>query len=346
MPQVSAAITNERVAWVDYSKGICILLVVMMHATLGVEDAVGKTGFMHYMVEFARPFRMPDFFLLSGLFLARVIDRDWRLYLDRKVVHFFYFYILWLLIQGAFKWPGLALSEGPAAVAEQFLLALVEPFGTLWFIYLLPIFFVAAKLLKPAPRWLVLVAAAALEMAVIHTGWTVIDEFAERFVYFVIGWTFAPHIFAFARRVGREPLPALVGLPAWAAVNALCVALGIATLPGMAMLLGLLGSAAIVAIGTLLARARLGELIRFAGEHSITIYLAFFLPMAVSRLVLLKTGIVTDVGWISLIVWLSAALSPLVLYLAIRKTGWGTFLFERPKAFRIDRPRRKLAPAE
>ncbi len=34
----------------------------------------------------SQTFRMPDFFLISGLFLARVIDRDWRDYLDKKVV--------------------------------------------------------------------------------------------------------------------------------------------------------------------------------------------------------------------------------------------------------------------
>ena len=33
---------------------------------------------MHLVVEFVRPFRMPDFFLLSGLFLPLVINRDWR----------------------------------------------------------------------------------------------------------------------------------------------------------------------------------------------------------------------------------------------------------------------------
>ena len=46
-----------------------------MHSTLGVEAAAGQQGFMHLFVEFAKPFRMPDFFLISGLFLARVIDR-------------------------------------------------------------------------------------------------------------------------------------------------------------------------------------------------------------------------------------------------------------------------------
>src|SRR5262245_62062436 len=89
---------SGRVDWVDYAKGICIVMVVMMHSVLGVELAAGETGFMHLVVAFAKPFRMPDFFLISGLFLPLVIDRDWRTYLDRKVVHFAYFYVLWVTI--------------------------------------------------------------------------------------------------------------------------------------------------------------------------------------------------------------------------------------------------------
>ncbi|MGH6859665.1 MAG: acyltransferase family protein, partial [Phyllobacterium sp.] len=85
-----------RVDWVDIAKGICIVFVVMMHSVLGVENAAGGQGFMHAVVAFAQPFRMPDFFLISGLFLARVIDRPWRVYTDRKVMHFLYFYVLWL----------------------------------------------------------------------------------------------------------------------------------------------------------------------------------------------------------------------------------------------------------
>jgi uncharacterized membrane protein YcfT len=91
--------TSPRVDWVDFAKGICIVMVVMMHSVLGVELAAHATGFMHVLVAFAKPFRMPDFFLISGLFLAKVIDRDWRTYLDRKVVHFAYFYVLWVTIQ-------------------------------------------------------------------------------------------------------------------------------------------------------------------------------------------------------------------------------------------------------
>ena len=146
---------------------------------------------MHLVVEFAKPFRMPDFFLISGLFLPRVIDRDWRTYLDRKVVHFAYFYVLWVTIQFGFKAPAFAAEVGWPGVARLYLMSFIDPFGTLWFIYLLPVFFVVIKATRRIPPWAIWVAAAALEMAHIATGWTLIDEFAARFVYFYSGYLFA-----------------------------------------------------------------------------------------------------------------------------------------------------------
>src|SRR6516164_2848337 len=101
-------------------------MLAMMHSTLGVEEAAGREGFMHALVAFAKPFRMPDFFMISGLFLSRVIDRDWRTYLDRKVVHFAYFYVLWVTIQFAVKAPVFAAAHGWAYVGEQYALAFIE----------------------------------------------------------------------------------------------------------------------------------------------------------------------------------------------------------------------------
>src|SRR5499425_2321150 len=153
--------STARVDWVDYAKGICIVMVVMMHSVLGVEQAAGQQGFMHAFVAFAKPFRMPDFFLISGLFLSLVIDRDWRTFLDRKVVHFAYFYVLWVTIQFAVKAPYFAPMNGWAYVGTQYALAFIEPFGTLWFIYLLPIFFVVTKATRRVPPALIWLAAAA-----------------------------------------------------------------------------------------------------------------------------------------------------------------------------------------
>ena len=137
----SAANSTSRVAWVDVAKGISIILVVMMHSTLGVELAMDARSWMGSLVEFARPFRIPCFVLVSGLFLHRTIKSRWGRYLDRKVLHFAYFYVLWLTIQTAVKVPfWMSHGDSPADIATTYFTSYVQPFGTLWFIYLLPVF--------------------------------------------------------------------------------------------------------------------------------------------------------------------------------------------------------------
>ena len=287
-PNGTSAITAGRIDWVDYAKGICIVMVVMMHSVLGVELAAGQTGFIHPLVAFAKPFRMPDFFLISGLFLSVVIDRDWRTYLDRKVVHFAYFYVLWVTIQFGFKAPGFAAETGWPHVGFMYLESFIEPFGTLWFIYLLPVFFVVAKATRPPLAiWAV---AALLEMAHIATGWTVIDEFGARFVYFYSGYLFAHHVFALSDRARAWPALALAGLAAWALINGGLVVSGFSEWPLISLVLGLAGACAIVTMGTMLARAHRLNFLRTCGEHSIVIYLAFFLPMAATRTLLPRAG--------------------------------------------------------
>jgi uncharacterized membrane protein YcfT len=336
-----------RVDWVDYAKGICIVMVVMMHSVLGVEAAAGQNGFMHIIVAFARPFRMPDFFLISGLFLSVVIDRDWRTYLDRKVVHFAYFYVLWVTIQFGFKAPSFAAESSWTHVGFLYLESFIEPFGTLWFIYLLPVFFVVTKATRKMPPAAIWGVAALLEMAHIATGWTVIDEFCARFVYFYSGYLFAGHVFALSDRARARPGVALAGLAGWALVNGSLVGSGFSELPLISLMLGLSGACAIVTIGTLLARTHWLNFLRFCGEHSIVIYLAFFLPMAATRTLLLRTGLIHDIGTISLVVTVVGVFGALAIWRIALKAG-ANFLFERPAAFWIapKKPSRVLQAAE
>jgi uncharacterized membrane protein YcfT len=327
---------DRRVAWVDYAKGFCIVFVVMMHSTLGVENAFSQQGWLHGVVAFARPFRMPDFFLISGLFLARVIARDWRTYLDRKVVHFAYFYVLWTLIQFAFKAPLLMREHGTTGTLWLYIETFWEPFGTLWFIYLLPIFFVVTRLASDlrVPPILVWTAAAALEMSKISTGFTVIDEFAGRYVYFFTGYVAAPHIFAFARRIAQQPELALAGLTAWGLVNGFLVLSESAQLPFISLTLGLAGACAVVSVSVLLAKTDMAKPLRYCGRNSIVIYLAFFLPMAASRTVFLKTGWIADIGTVSALVTLTGVVGALATFWAVRNTPL-RFLFERPQRFHL-----------
>jgi len=334
--------TAGRVDWVDIAKGFCIIMVVMMHSTLGVEKAAGTEGWLHALVEFAQPFRMPDFFLIAGLFLARRIDRPWPEFLDSKVLHFAYFYVLWMGIQ-AFLKSGLAgghWTEFPLAFAE----GLVQPYGTLWFIYLLPVFFVVTKLARGVHPAVILVAGAMLQVAPIHTGSVIVDEFASRFVFFYAGYALAPWIFAFAGGVRENPQIALGGLILWALLNGWLVSNGLAGAPGISLGLAALGALAVVSGSALLAGTPAAAPLRYCGANSIVIYLAFFLPMAVSRILLLKFDVIPDIGTISLLVTTAGVVGPLILFWIVRGT-WLGFLFERPAWARWESTP-KLAPAE
>jgi uncharacterized membrane protein YcfT len=335
-----------RVDWVDYAKGFCIVMVVMMHSTLGVEQAAGHESWMHHAVAFAKPFRMPDFFLISGLFLARVIDRDWRTYVDRKVVHFAYFYLLWVTIQFGFKAPGLAAEHGARGVALMYAESFIEPFGTLWFIYLLPIFFVLTKLARNVPVIVIWTVLAALEVAHIQTGWTAVDEFANRFVYFYTGYILAPRIFAIAAAVQARPWLAAFGLVVWAAFNGFYVVAGLDSRPFISLTLGLVGAVAVVSVSALIAKSDVFSALRTLGKNSIVVYLAFFLGMAGARALLLKTGVVPDLGTVALIVTACGIGVAVALFRAVRGTPL-RFLFERPVWARLkDKPKFVLQPAE
>jgi hypothetical protein len=181
---------------------------------------------------------------------------------------------------------------------------------------------------------LIWILAAALEQAHVATGWTVIDEFCARFVYIYSGYLFAATVFALADRARAHPALALLALVAWAAIDGGLVYAGVSEWPVVSLALGLAGACAIVTMGTLLARAQLLRGLRFCGEHSIVIYLAFFLPMAATRTLLLKTGVIGDIGTISLIVTAAGVLGALAIWRAALALK-ANFLFERPDAFWI-----------
>lgn len=346
-----------RVDWVDVAKGICILFVVMMHSTLGVEELTGATSWMGTIVEWAQPFRMPDFFFIAGLFLVRTIDAPWQRYLDRKVVHFAYFYVLWMVIQVAIKHG--ALTGDVTGSLHLMLQSLYQPFGTLWFVYMLPIFFLVVRLTKHLPVWLMLGIGAALEIAPIGTGYLLVDEFASRFVYFYAGYALAGYAFALADKATARPMVGLMGLFAWGVINTVAVftdvevfgaTYAIAHLPFVSLALGAMGALAVITTAALVTRTLVGRSFSYMGARSIVIYLAFFLPMVVAREVGFRLGLIPDTGTLALITTLIAAVSPLLGYWIIQKIGFGRFLFERPAWAYIDAPRSgqrvTLAPAE
>jgi len=333
---------TNRLDWVDTAKGLSIILVVMMHSAYGVGDDTGHIGYLNYIIGWATPFRMPEFFLISGLFLSQVIARPWRPYSDRRIVHYFYFYGLWAVLQILFK-VGLGTGDFGSALSGV-ALAIVEPYGVLWFIYMLAVYSLAAKLLHTLkiPHWAALAGGAALQIAPVATGIYTLDHFAEYFVYFYAGYALAPQVFKIVAWSQRHVAISIGALLAYGLINGLLVfggdwelfprglQMGYASLPGLHLLLAVAGSLAVCITAALLVMLPIMNWLRWLGAHSIVVYLSFSIPMAASRVLLLKLNVIENASIVGTIVFLTALLSPLVLYWLIQVTGLGKFLFERP----------------
>lgn len=340
----------KRLSWVDTAKGISIILVVMMYSVFNVGQDADGVGFFHYVIAFATPFRMPEFFLISGLFLSMVITRPWANYADRRVVHYLYFYALWMVIHLVVK---IAIASGqPVSAAAQIVEAIWVPYGVLWFIYLLAVFSAVTKLCYTLkiPHAAVLVVGAALQIGnfALPEQFYAVEQFCHYFIFFYCGYLFAPPIFRLVDwAMDHVPL-ALAGLLVWAAVEAALVFspalpfwpgfaihpdhvdLGLAGIPGLRLLLAIAGAVALCVSGGLLSKLAFMDWLRWLGEHSLVVYVAFVLPMTFFRAGLVKFHLVGNVTLASLAVIVVAIGFSVALYGLVQWSGRGKWLFERP----------------
>jgi uncharacterized membrane protein YcfT len=340
---------SGRNAWVDAAKGLCIILVVLFHSTLGVEKDLGTTTWMNAVIEWAKPFRMPDFFMISGLFLSARIARPWVRYLDAKVWHFAYFYVLWFHIHFGLRLKALIGDVGVDGALKQYFEAYIDPFGSLWFIYLLAVFCIVAKLVQRVPVPAVTAVALAAHVLVPHTGVFLVDEFFARFVFFYIGYAYAPLILAYADQLKRLPLQVLAGLlGVWALFNTLGLATGLASVPVIELVFAGLGIAAVIMFSVAVTRGEAGTMpgraLIYCGRNSIVIYLAFTIFMAITRTILVKLNLGLDGGVMALASATAGLFGALILHALVRNTPLG-FLFVRPAMFQVGgaAPRAALA---
>jgi len=136
------------------------------------------------------------------------------------------------------------------------------------------------------------------------------------------------------------------GLMLWALFNGFYVVMGLDAQPFISLTLGLIGALAVVSVSALMAKSDMFAPLRTLGRNSIVVYLAFFLGMAGSRALLLKSGLIADAGSVALIVTACGIGVAVALFWLVRGTPL-RFLFERPDWARLEPKRQfELQPAQ
>jgi uncharacterized membrane protein YcfT len=298
-------------------------------------------------VAFAKPFRMPDFFMVAGLFAAAAVDAPWRKFLDRKILHFVYFYLLWLLIELAIKAPGLGIAS-PQAFAADYAWRLVQPFSSMWFIQLLPLLYLATRVTRKLPQGIVIVVAIGLHylaaavpgpgryaMESDLTDSITLNSFLLFWIYFLIGHHCQRGLFQLAGSSASGPRRATVALAAWTALEMTATSRGWPDILGLDLFFGLLGACAVVAAAGLATRLPGMGWLAYVGRNSLAVYLSFFLPMAAARFLALRSFPNADIGVLAAAVTIAAVLGSVAMLQAARAAGV-TFLFERPRWARLN----------
>lgn len=184
---------QHREDWVDVAKGGAIVLVVLFHASLFLSD-VGLASAWPKAGLALDTFRMPLFFAMAGLFAASTLSRGLRSVLSRRVYKLVWLYVLWSFIWTAAFQVLPLLREEPTW--RGFLLVLVWPNASTWFIYGLALYFLAAWFIRGLPAWAQLAMAAALSIVfgtgAVDTGSTALNKMAMYFVFYLSAVHFGP----------------------------------------------------------------------------------------------------------------------------------------------------------
>ena len=93
----------SRLNWIDYARGIAIMLVCYRHVYEGSKEAgipVKDYNFLEYANISLYSFRMPLFFIISGLFLFKSLQKKGlKLYIEGRARTILYPYFLWGILQ-------------------------------------------------------------------------------------------------------------------------------------------------------------------------------------------------------------------------------------------------------
>lgn len=323
-----------RLAWVDETRGIGIVLVVFGHVWRGLEPAglIADGALFRIVDGFVYAFHMPLFFFLSGLFFHdALMRRPLGEMLRSNAARLLWPLVLWTYIFFMFKGLAGDAANRPAAWSE-FPLMPLPPREQFWFLWALFVVQTAFALLRPLlvrleggdrAVWLA-VLGATLAPYFLRPG-------GDAAAWFGQAAAFAPY-FALGVLAGQSP-PASVpaGRLAFLAFLAFLAAAGAAAIlrPALAGALTL-GVAAVLCL-VLAVRAaspRMPPALRVAlghlGAASMAIYLAHVIFGAGFRIALLGLG-VRDLA-IHLALGCAAGLAgPLALRFAARRAGLARF---------------------
>lgn len=346
--------SSNRLAWIDYARGIAILLVLYRHIFEGITRAglgEGQFDWLENANIIFYSFRMPLFFILSGVFIAKSLaKRGVRDLITNKFNILLYPYLLWSFIQitiqillGGF----VNAQRGWADYGYVFVYPRrIDQFWYLYALFNVTVLYILTREKLRFTVWHQLIAGTVLYfissyVSVKHIDLGFVYDICHFYVFFAIGELISGVILdqQYLPRFSSWKLFAWL-LPVFAIGQWYFLQTNLAHhdnlfveehQPALFAVIALSGCAFMINISFLLQRYNRFNLLRVAGYHSLYIYVSHVLVASAVRMFLVKVLGITYLPALLAICLLFAAVVPVLLYkLAMRAGAWWLYSLERP----------------
>jgi fucose 4-O-acetylase-like acetyltransferase len=366
----SPILEQKRYSWVDYLRGVVILLVVYHHAYLGIQrsgvpmpDSVEDANMIFYS------FRMPLFFIVSGIFTSFSLTRQsikslvWIKY--DKIL---YPYFIWSFLQITLQIFLSNFTNSDRGI-HDYLYILYQPKRLDQFWYLPALFnatmvFIFFKTkVKPKIKTHLLIGLALYLAAPFLNDISMMSNWMRFYLFFVIGDAVSEIVFRKSvQRQLKKPLTFLIFLPIFVIVQIVylhnnvgvkAMETTIATFQGdynLYMLnevnflfTSLIGCTTLIILAFLLERWNRLSFLRILGYHSLYIYIAHVIVVGFIRFLFTQVFHINDYLIILITAITSGVTIPIIFYNLLGKTYlW--FLFSSRKKAKPETASKQVRP--
>jgi fucose 4-O-acetylase-like acetyltransferase len=357
---------NNRLNWIDYARGIAIILVVYRHLFEGLKrtpalKAAGVNVESYWFLEQANifffSFRMPLFFIVSGVFVgASLAKRGWNSLVENKARTILYPYFLWGGIQIGIQILFSAFINSKKSAAD-FLYLVYSPREVEQFWYLFALFnttvifaFLKQKVkLKSihqiAIGFILFIASAFCSQYNIELYF--FSDILHYYIFLAIGDELSHLIINGGLRKFFSSWKAFfILIIPFAALQYYFLETNIAHRqlspkflyveyyqPLMYLLVALVGCAFIITVSSLFEKYNTLNWLRVLGKHSLYIYVMHVIVFAATRVVLMRFFHVYNIYLLMSLCIASGVLIPVLFYRITNKLGmWYLFTLEKPRS--------------
>lgn len=342
-------IYQTRWPWVDYLKGIAILLVVYRHVIIGIERSeIPIPNALLYANMMFFSFRMPLFFILSGLFISRSLaKRTLSQIVSIKFEKLLYPYFIWTFIQVTIQiilsgyWGKQSSNSyiNTHRDLTDYLYIFYHPQRIDQFWYFPALFnvtiiylFIKTKL-KP-PLWLNAAFGVFLFFAAPpYSDYSMLFDWMHFYMYFILGDAISAFLLKEnAIKLLQRNIVFLAVLPLFILSQTYYLSNSDKIANWQLLPVVLIGCLMMLIISFRLQKWNIMLFLRVLGFHSIYVYVMHVMISALVRIILTRIFLISDPVILLLSGILAGAVIPIIVYnFFLKEKMWFLFSYKRPQ---------------